>query len=113
MRANLVIAFPNEGHKQVWETINYGIELAQIGIQNIIFLRYTPYPGSAYFKLCQERGQIPPFGPEFDNFLMTTVSGELTSVKSYNPTNYWESRQDLPNIGHIANSGLFHAIFPF
>ena len=85
LRANLVFAFPNEKHKHIWETIKYGIMLARIGIQNIIFFRFVPYPGSVYFKLFQDRGMIPVYCPEFDDFLMTTVSGELSLVKSYTP----------------------------
>ncbi len=85
VRVNLVFSFPNEKHRDIWETIFYGIKLAWVGVHNIVFLRFTPYPGSEYFELCRKRGQIPPEGPEFDHFLISNVTGELREVRSYTP----------------------------
>jgi hypothetical protein len=85
VRVNIVFAFPNERHGDVWRSIRYGMELAWLGVQSVIFLRFTPYPGSEYFDLCRQRGRIPPYGPEFDHFLISDVTGELSEVRSYTP----------------------------
>ena len=83
VRVHLVIGFPNEGHFEILRTIRYGARLAWLGIPCVLFLRFTPYPGSDYFKLCAERGQIPCEGQLFDRFLVGNVTGDLLSVKSF------------------------------
>lgn len=83
LKVNIVFGFPGERHRDVWQSIRYGLRLASYGIGSVLFYRFTPYPGSAYFDLLLKRGVLPPFGPEFDRFLVTNIYNELSAMASY------------------------------
>jgi anaerobic magnesium-protoporphyrin IX monomethyl ester cyclase len=80
---SLVIGFPNETHKDILQSILYGIRVSLQGAPSVIFYPFTPYPGSAYFQLVQERNQLPELGPDFDRFLVTNIYNEIATMRSY------------------------------
>ncbi len=57
-RANLIIGFPNETRKQMWETIFFQMKLAFLGVLDAPVFIFSPYPGTDDFRLLQERGVI-------------------------------------------------------
>jgi anaerobic magnesium-protoporphyrin IX monomethyl ester cyclase len=83
LKVNLVIGFPNEKHIHVWLTILYGMKLAFLGVNSVIFYRFVPYPGSIYFESLQKEKRIPQLGPDFDKFLSTNTYNELFEVYSF------------------------------
>ena len=83
LRMNIVFGFPGERHVDVWRSILYGFKLAFFGVDSIIFLRFVPYPGSAYFEQLLKEGKLPPLGPEFDHFLVLNIYNELSLIHSY------------------------------
>lgn len=83
LKVNLVIGFPNEKHRHVLKTILYGMKLAMLGVNSVIFYRFVPYPGSVYFENLQKNGKLPQFGPKFDEFLSTNTYNELMKVYSF------------------------------
>lgn len=83
LKMNIVFGFPGERHRDVWQSIVYGMRLSWYGIGTVLFYRFTPYPGSEYFELLRRRGKLPDFGPEFDRFLVTNIYNELSEMRSY------------------------------
>lgn len=83
LKVNLVIGFPGERHRDVWQSLLYGIKLAIIGCPSIFFYRFVPYPGSEYYEHCRQRGDLPPYGPAFDRFLVKNIYNELGEMRSY------------------------------
>jgi len=83
LKVNLVIGFPNERHRHILKTILYGMKLAMLGVNSVIFYRFVPYPGSVYFEELQRNGRLPRFGPEFDRFLSINTYNELVDVYSF------------------------------
>lgn len=83
LKVNIVIGFPGERHYDVWLSILYGMKLAFYGVDSIYFYRFVPYPGSEYFELLRSQGKLPPFGAEFDKFLVKNVYNELSLMKSW------------------------------
>jgi len=83
VKLNLVIGFPNETHKDILQSILYGIRVSLQGAPSVLFYPFVPYPGSAYFDLVQERKQLPELGPDFDRFLVTNIYNEIATMRSY------------------------------
>ena len=67
-RANLIIGFPNETRKQIWETVFFQAKLAFIGVLDAPIFIFSPYPGTDDFRLLQKRGVIPLNDDLKDNF---------------------------------------------
>jgi anaerobic magnesium-protoporphyrin IX monomethyl ester cyclase len=84
LKANFIVGLPNEGHIDILKSIYYGLKLAYKGVDSVLFYRFVPYPGTNYFNLLQEREVIPPFGDDFDLFLVSNVYNDLVKLKSYN-----------------------------
>jgi anaerobic magnesium-protoporphyrin IX monomethyl ester cyclase len=83
LKVNLVIGFPDERHRDVLQSLLYGMKLAFFGAHSVLFYRFTPYPGSEYFNQLQQEGMLPAPGPQFDRFLVTNIYNELREMKSY------------------------------
>jgi len=83
LKMQIVFGFPGEKHRHIWQSILYGMKLAYYGVGNVLFYRFVPYPGSAYFEQLHKQGRLPPLGPEFDKFLITNVYNELSLMESY------------------------------
>ncbi len=49
-RTNLIIGFPHETRKNIFETLWYGLKLAFKGIDEVSIYIFSPYPGTAIFK---------------------------------------------------------------
>lgn len=50
VRTNLIIGFPNESRRQVYETLRYGLYLAWHGVDEPSINIFSPYPGSELFN---------------------------------------------------------------
>ena len=49
-RTNLIIGFPHEKRKNIYETLWYGLKLAAKGIDEVSIYIFSPYPGTAIFN---------------------------------------------------------------
>ena len=84
LKANFIVGLPNESHIDILKSIGFGLKLSYLGVDSVLFYRFVPYPGTNYFKLLQERKEIPPFGDDFDYFLVSNIYNDLVELKSYN-----------------------------
>ena len=56
LRVNLIIGFPHETLKNVFETIRFGLYLVLRGVDEVPIFIYSPYPGTEIFdELIKER----------------------------------------------------------
>jgi radical SAM superfamily enzyme YgiQ (UPF0313 family) len=79
VRTNLIIGFPHETRRDVFQTIRYGLALAARGADEVSINIFSPYPGSELYKELAAAGRIQ-LGDEY--FL------QLTSLNSdYTETN--------------------------
>jgi radical SAM superfamily enzyme YgiQ (UPF0313 family) len=79
VRTNLIIGFPHETRRDVFQTIRYGLGLAARGADEVSINIFSPYPGSELYKQLVSAGRIQ-LGDEY--FL------QLTSLNSdYTKTN--------------------------
>ena len=80
VRTNLIIGFPHETLKNVFETIRYGLYLAWKGADDVSVNIFSPYPGTEIFNNLMETNGIE-LNDEF--FLkLTSLNSDYTS---FNP----------------------------
>lgn len=58
VKCNLIIGFPDETYKEIFETLTYTIQLAFAGAHDLSIWVFSPYPGSALFDQLTEAGSI-------------------------------------------------------
>jgi radical SAM superfamily enzyme YgiQ (UPF0313 family) len=81
VRANLLIGFPHETRRQVWNTILYGLRLAWRGVDDVGISLFAAYPGSAIFEDMRSSGVITLD----DNYFMNLNSRWTSSEIQVNP----------------------------
>lgn len=83
LRTNLIIGFPHETRRQIFQTVRYGWKLALMGVDEVSINIFSPYPGSELFAelLEQKRLHID------DNYFysLTSLNSDYTS---FNPLSF-------------------------
>ncbi len=78
VRTNLIIGFPHETRKHVFETIRYGLYLAWKGADEVSINIFSPYPGTEIFAELVERGEV---ALSDDYFLaLTSLNSDYTAI---------------------------------
>ncbi len=91
IRTNLIIGFPHETRKHVFETIRYGLYLAWKGADEVTINIFSPYPGTEIFAdlLAQERVSLSD-----EYFLaLTSLNSDYTSVNPLTVNNFMGPRE--------------------
>jgi anaerobic magnesium-protoporphyrin IX monomethyl ester cyclase len=70
VRTNLIIGFPHERHRHVFETIRYGLYLAWKGADEVSINIFSPYPGTEIFAALVTEGKITLS----DNYFLSLTS---------------------------------------
>jgi radical SAM superfamily enzyme YgiQ (UPF0313 family) len=58
VRTNLIIGFPDESRREVFETIRFGLKMALIGVDEVPFFIFSAYPGTEIFADLVQRGEV-------------------------------------------------------
>jgi anaerobic magnesium-protoporphyrin IX monomethyl ester cyclase len=58
LRANLIIGFPGETRKDIFQTLRYGLKLAMHGVDESSTNVFEPYPGSEIFNDLVSAGKV-------------------------------------------------------
>ena len=85
-RVNLIIGFPHETWKEVFETIRYGLKMSMKGVDDVPIFIFSPYPGTEIFDNLVQTGKIT-FNDDYF-FSLTSLNGSYTdprAVVSYSP----------------------------
>jgi anaerobic magnesium-protoporphyrin IX monomethyl ester cyclase len=78
VRTNLIIGFPHETRKHVFETIRYGLYLAWKGADEVTINIFSPYPGTEIFAQLVEQGRIRLSDDYF--LALTSLNSDYTST---------------------------------
>jgi len=85
-RINLIIGFPHETWRNVFETIKYGLKMSMKGVDEVPLFIFSPYPGTEIFDGLEQRGKLVLNDDYF--FSLTSLNGTYTdpnAVVSYSP----------------------------
>lgn len=79
-KANIIIGFPGETHKEVRQTMRFIVQMAFLGIHDVSVSPFSPYPGSELYDGMYEEGRIPELTDEY--FFSLASYTDLTSTIS-------------------------------
>jgi anaerobic magnesium-protoporphyrin IX monomethyl ester cyclase len=77
VRTNLIIGFPHETRRHVFQTIRYGLYLAWKGADEVTINIFSPYPGTEIFEELQARGKMALDDGYF--LALTSLNSDYTS----------------------------------
>lgn len=83
VKINLVIGFPHERLRHVFQTMLYGIRMAFLGVEDMVMPTFTPYPGSQLFREMIASGAISK--PDDAYIHSLTAMFDMTYPTSYCP----------------------------
>lgn len=65
IKINFIIGFPNETHKNIWESIRFLIQASKAGVHDMAPSIFSPYPGSELFRNLQDSGEIDIYKDDY------------------------------------------------
>jgi anaerobic magnesium-protoporphyrin IX monomethyl ester cyclase len=78
-----IILFPDDTRQDVWDTFKFMLRCSWLGLHDITFVPYVPYPGAELYDRLVREGRIPPLGEEY--FISLLTHSDISSAKSHNP----------------------------
>jgi len=91
VRTNMIIGFPHETRKNVFETIRYGLYLAWKGADEVSINIFSPYPGTEIFAELLAKNRIK-LGDDY--FLsLTSLNSDYTSLNPLTVNDLMSSRE--------------------
>src|SRR5262245_15024160 len=79
VKANLMIGFPDETRRELWQTVRFGMKLAWLGVEDIPLFPFIPYPGTALYDSLRAKGTVPEMSNEY---FAQLGYGDLDSAQS-------------------------------
>lgn len=81
LKTNIIIGFPDETAKEVWQTIHFLTKMAWVGVHDVSISMFSPYPGSELFDMLRDRGQLQAMDDEY--FLSLAAYTDLTESSAW------------------------------
>ncbi len=78
-----IIFFPDDTLQDVVATFKFMLRCSWLGLHDIAFVPYVPYPGAELYNQMVKDGRLPPLGEEY--FMGLLTHSDISSAKSYNP----------------------------
>lgn len=64
-KVNMIIGFPFEDRRDIFETVRFCLKMAWIGVDDIPLFPFCPYPGSAIYDELRASGEVPEMSNEY------------------------------------------------
>jgi radical SAM superfamily enzyme YgiQ (UPF0313 family) len=81
IKCNLIIGFPHETRRQIWQTVRFYWKLAVLGVEVSSIYVFSPYPGSALYDELRADGTIGELGDEY--FRSLAAFADAIDASSY------------------------------
>jgi len=65
VKANILIGFPDEGEKDLRQTLRFILRMARLGVHDVSVWTFSPYPGSELFERLRAAGRLPHLDDEY------------------------------------------------
>jgi radical SAM superfamily enzyme YgiQ (UPF0313 family) len=79
-KVNMIIGFPFEKRRDIFETLRFCLRMAWMGVEDIPLFPFCPYPGSAIYEDLRSRGLVPEMSNEYFASLGFWDLTQVTSV---------------------------------
>jgi radical SAM superfamily enzyme YgiQ (UPF0313 family) len=106
VKCNMVIGFPGETKREMWETVRFCYELAGIGVHDVNAGPFCPYPGSELFTQLQQQGRLGPIDDAY--FEMLSLFADLATSSSWSEH---VSNRELLMFRHMAMGAFYGRAF--
>jgi radical SAM superfamily enzyme YgiQ (UPF0313 family) len=80
VKANIILGFPGQTHWEIWQSLWFGVAVSWLGVHDISFFPFSPYPGSELFNDLKDAGRLPDFT---DEWFLSLSYVELAQFRSY------------------------------
>lgn len=112
IRANLIIGFPNEGRREIYQTLRYGLKLSAMGVDEVPVFIYSAYPGSQLFKDLLDEHKVRLDDDYF--FGLTALNSKFNTLKpkTYNRHVPAVELAIYRSVFMLANYLLGYLVFP-
>jgi radical SAM superfamily enzyme YgiQ (UPF0313 family) len=113
LRTNLIIGFPHETRKDVFQTLWFGLRMALKGVDEVPFFIFSAYPGTEIFKTLHKNDMVRIN----DDYFMSLVSfnGKFSLLKPQGVTNRHISPLELATyrlLFMLLNYAISYLFFP-
>lgn len=71
VKCNTIMGFPGETHVDLWRTLRWAVQIAVLGVHDVTFTCYVPYPGTEIYDGLRASGRLPGFSDEYFATLST------------------------------------------
>jgi len=88
VKANLMIGFPGETRRELFETVRFGLKLAWMGVEDLPLFPFIPYPATPLYEQLRKEGTLPAMSNEY---FARLGYGDLDSAPSF--SGYVSSRE--------------------
>ncbi|MFM6930062.1 MAG: B12-binding domain-containing radical SAM protein [Bdellovibrio sp.] len=78
-----IILFPHETPRDVLHTFGLMFKMARVGLHDITFVPFVPYPGTELYEELKRQKKIADFSEE--HFKSLLIHSDLLNANSYNP----------------------------
>ncbi|MFZ4517840.1 MAG: B12-binding domain-containing radical SAM protein [Microthrixaceae bacterium] len=80
-KANIILGFPGETHREVFQTLGFCVHVAVLGLHDLSITPFSPYPGTELFDELSAAGRVGPFDDEY--FLSLLSYSDLSAAVSW------------------------------
>lgn len=91
VRTNLIIGFPHETRKHIFETVRYGLYLAWKGADEVSINIFSPYPGTEIFADLLANGRVELSDQYF--LALTSLNSDYTSINPLTANDHIGARE--------------------
>ena len=74
VRVNLILGFPHDRRKNLWQTLLFAWKLALVGVQDAGVYLFSPYPGTELFDELRQKGRIGALDADYFRSLVNYKS---------------------------------------
>lgn len=112
LRTNLIIGFPGEWWRDIFQTLFYGLKMSIRGVEEVPIFIFSPYPGTEIFDELLEAGKITVNDDYF--FSLTSLNSDYlsTDVVSYNPNTSSRMLGIVRMISILMNYAVGYLLYP-
>jgi radical SAM superfamily enzyme YgiQ (UPF0313 family) len=80
-KANIILGFPGETHREVRQTLRFCVEVAALGLHDLSITPFSPYPGTELFDELAAASRVGPFDDEY--FISLLSYSDLSQAVSW------------------------------
>ena len=96
VRTNLIIGFPDESRREIFQTILFGLRMVALGVDEGPFFLFSSYPGTEIFADLRARGEVELSDSYF--LSLVSINGKFSNLRPAGVTSRHVSNVELATL---------------